>query len=53
MDKADTKARLRALPKTDELLRREDLAALEATVPRVVIVDAVRDAVPIVRYTRC
>jgi len=41
----DTKALLRALPKTDELLKRDDLAALAATCPRAVVVDAIRDAV--------
>jgi L-seryl-tRNA(Ser) seleniumtransferase len=46
MDKQKT---LRSLPKTDELLKRADLGALGATVPRPVIVDAVRDAVEDIR----
>jgi L-seryl-tRNA(Ser) seleniumtransferase len=45
----DTKSLLRALPKTDELLKRDDLAALAATLPRAVVTDAVRDAVEAVR----
>ena len=45
----DTKALLRALPKTDELLRRDDLAALASTLPRPVVTDAVRDAVEAIR----
>jgi L-seryl-tRNA(Ser) seleniumtransferase len=43
----DTKSLLRSLPKTDELLKRDDLAALDA--PRSVVVDAVRDAIDVVR----
>ena len=45
----DTKSLLRALPKTDELLRRDDLAALASTLPRPVVTDAVRDAVEAIR----
>jgi len=45
----DTHKLLRSLPKTDELLKREDLAALEHVFPRVVVVGAVRDAVESVR----
>ncbi len=45
----DTQKLLRALPKTDELLRRDDLSALAVTVPRAVVTDAVRDAVDSVR----
>ena len=45
----DTKSLLRALPKTDELLKRDDLAALASTLPRPVVTDAVRDAVEAVR----
>ncbi|HEY5516988.1 MAG TPA: L-seryl-tRNA(Sec) selenium transferase [Coriobacteriia bacterium] len=45
----DKKTLLRSLPKTDELLKREDLAALEKVFPRSVVVDAVRDAVDAVR----
>lgn len=45
----DTRALLRALPKTDELLKREDLLALAAELPRPVVVDAVRGAVEAVR----
>jgi L-seryl-tRNA(Ser) seleniumtransferase len=45
----DTQKLLRSLPKTDELLKREDLAALEQAFPRTVVVDAVRDAIQAVR----
>jgi len=45
----DKKTLLRSLPKTDELLKREDLAALETVFSRSVVVDAVRDAVEAVR----
>jgi L-seryl-tRNA(Ser) seleniumtransferase len=45
----DNKQLLRALPKTDELLKRDDLSALSATVPRIVALDAVREAVESVR----
>ncbi len=41
----DKQTLLRALPKTDELLKRDDMTALVATVPRIVVVDAVRDVV--------
>lgn len=43
----DTKSLLRSLPKTDELLKRDDLAALDA--PRSVVLDSVRDAIDAVR----
>jgi L-seryl-tRNA(Ser) seleniumtransferase len=45
----DRNALLRTLPKTDELLKRDDLAALAASHPRAVVVDGVRDAVEAVR----
>jgi L-seryl-tRNA(Ser) seleniumtransferase len=45
----DTKALLRALPKTDDMLRRPDLAALAATFALPVVTDAVREAVEAVR----
>jgi L-seryl-tRNA(Ser) seleniumtransferase len=45
----DTQKLLRSLPKTDELLKREDLAALEHELGRDVVVDAVRDAIEAVR----
>jgi L-seryl-tRNA(Ser) seleniumtransferase len=45
----DTQKLLRSLPKTDELLKRDDLAALQRALPRVVVVDAVRDAIEAVR----
>jgi len=45
----DTNAALRALPQTDELLKRPDLTALADTLPRVVVTDAVRGAVESVR----
>jgi L-seryl-tRNA(Ser) seleniumtransferase len=45
----DKNAQLRALPKTDELLKRSDLTSLAATLPRAVVVDAVREAVDAVR----
>ena len=45
----DTQKLLRSLPKTDELLKRDDLAALQRAFPRVVVVDAVRDAIEAVR----
>jgi L-seryl-tRNA(Ser) seleniumtransferase len=40
---------LRRLPKTDELLKREDLTALAGSAPRAVVVGAVRDAVESLR----
>lgn len=46
---SDTQALLRSLPKVDELLKREDVAALLATKPRGVVVDALRDAIEGVR----
>jgi L-seryl-tRNA(Ser) seleniumtransferase len=42
---------LSSLPKTDELLKREDLVALQQSFPRSVVLDAVRDAVEKVRAT--
>jgi L-seryl-tRNA(Ser) seleniumtransferase len=45
----DRNSLLRKLPKTDELLKRADLAALEAVQPRPVVVEAVRDAVEAAR----
>jgi L-seryl-tRNA(Ser) seleniumtransferase len=41
----DTNARLRALPKTDEVLARPELAALGAELPRSVVLDATRAAI--------
>jgi L-seryl-tRNA(Ser) seleniumtransferase len=45
----DMKSLLRALPKTDELLKRGDCLTLANTVPAAVLTDAVRDAVEGVR----
>jgi L-seryl-tRNA(Ser) seleniumtransferase len=45
----DTKELLRALPKTDELLKREDLRALATAVSRPIVADGVREAVESVR----
>jgi L-seryl-tRNA(Ser) seleniumtransferase len=45
----DNNKLLRSLPKTDELLKREDLASLALALPRSVVVDAVRDAIESVR----
>jgi L-seryl-tRNA(Ser) seleniumtransferase len=45
----DTNKLLRALPKTDELLKRADLAALARTMPSAVVTDAARDAAEAVR----
>ena len=41
----DTNALLRQLPKVDALIEREDVAALSASVPRALVLEAVRDAV--------
>jgi L-seryl-tRNA(Ser) seleniumtransferase len=41
----DTNKLLRALPKTDEMLKRDDLAELGETMPRPVVLDAVREAI--------
>lgn len=41
----DKQSLLRSLPKTDELLKRPDLAALAEERPRRVVVDAVREAI--------
>ncbi len=46
---ADIQARLRALPKTDELLARPEMAAELERIPRALLLDAVRDAVDSVR----
>ncbi len=46
---ADIQARLRSLPKTDELLARPEIAAVLDRVPRALVVDAVRDAIDGVR----
>ena len=45
----DRQSLLRALPKTDDLLRRADLTALAETVPRPLVADAVRSVVDDVR----
>jgi L-seryl-tRNA(Ser) seleniumtransferase len=45
----DRQSLLRSLPKTDELLKRADLIALGAAVPRAVVVESVRDAVESLR----
>ena len=45
----DTQARLRALPKVDRLLEREDVAALAAVHPRLLVTEAVREAIEAVR----
>ncbi len=41
----DVNALLRQLPKVDAMLERDDVAALAATVPRVLVLDAVRSAI--------
>lgn len=45
----DRQSLLRALPKTDDLLRREDLTALAETVPRPLVTAAVRSVIDDVR----
>jgi L-seryl-tRNA(Ser) seleniumtransferase len=45
----DTQALLRALPKVDRLLEREDVTALAAIHPRVLVTEAVREAIEAVR----
>jgi L-seryl-tRNA(Ser) seleniumtransferase len=45
----DTSARLRLLPKVDELLKRDDVAALAASHPRSLVVDSLRDAIDATR----
>ena len=45
----DTQTLLRALPKVDRLLEREDVAALAALHPRVLVTEAVREAIETVR----
>lgn len=42
---ADTQSRLRALPRVDDLLGAPALAAALTSAPRVVVLDAVRDAI--------
>lgn len=49
MGAMDAKALLRSLPKTDDMLKRPDLAALAESMPRAVVLDAVRDAIEAVR----
>lgn len=46
---SDIQSRLRALPKTDEVLARPEVAAELERIPRALVVDAVRDAVEDVR----
>jgi L-seryl-tRNA(Ser) seleniumtransferase len=41
----DTRSLLRALPKVDRLLEREDISALSAIHPRTLVLDAVRQAI--------
>jgi L-seryl-tRNA(Ser) seleniumtransferase len=45
----DAHARLRALPKVDELFKRDDVAALLEVHPRAVVVDALRGAIDAAR----
>lgn len=45
----DNKTLLRQLPKVDTLLEREDLAALAETMPRALVVDAVRESIEATR----
>jgi len=45
----DTNALLRQLPKVDALLERDDIAALENTMPRALLVEAVREAIDATR----
>lgn len=45
IDGMDTNSRLRALPKTDEVLARPELADTLAAAPRPVVLDAVRAAI--------
>ena len=45
----DAQTRLRALPKVDELFKRDDVAALLAVHPRAVVVDALRDSIDAAR----
>ncbi len=47
----DTNALLRQLPKVDAVLERDDIAALSQTVPRALVVEAVREAIEAVRVT--
>jgi L-seryl-tRNA(Ser) seleniumtransferase len=45
----DASARLRALPKVDELLKRDDVAALLEVEPRAIVVDSLRGAIDAAR----
>ena len=45
----DTQSALRSLPKVDALLERDDLTAAAQMMPRVLVVEAVRDAVEAAR----
>ncbi|MHB8707217.1 MAG: L-seryl-tRNA(Sec) selenium transferase, partial [Coriobacteriia bacterium] len=45
----DTQSLLRALPKVDRLLEREDLAALAVAHPRALVIDAVRETLDALR----
>ncbi|MGB4594249.1 MAG: L-seryl-tRNA(Sec) selenium transferase [Coriobacteriia bacterium] len=45
----DTQSLLRALPKVDRLLEREDIAALAAVHPRVLVTDAIRETLDALR----
>ena len=45
----DTNSLLRRLPKTDDLLKRSDVAELSAAYPRPLVLDCLRDAVESVR----
>lgn len=45
----DTNALLRQLPKVDALLERDDIAALELTMPRALVVEAIREAIDTTR----
>lgn len=49
MARMDTNSLLRRLPKTDDLLKRPDIAELSATFPRPLVLDCLRDAVDAVR----
>lgn len=45
----DTASRLRALPKVDELLKRDDVAAMLADAPRALVVESLRESIDAVR----
>jgi len=51
MTPMDIHSRLRALPKVDELLKREDVSTALDRHPREVVVDALRDVIEIARKT--